>query len=286
MVTSPFMGLHMTDESPFSADSQVYFQLWRRLMGGNIPESNMNLIDAAMQKLTAQVELLKAMSAGGTDYYVRAASGDPDALQVVPDNIAPTVSQVCIGEVNISDIEVGDYVRLVTISPDGTAELFDIRNAASGVVYPSAGDAVRALEAAIAQLRASMFSRPKVCVDAYPGGEISLQPGTRYILSDLPPALSVIHDDTLAAPDRSQEFNFVVLPQSNACTIAASYFSGLMEVVWPENLVFDPLRFYDVRIADGVAVVSGDYIGDFAALSARVAALESALASTAIALDP
>ena len=286
MVTSPFLGLHMTDESPPSADSQVYFQLWRRLMGGNIPESNMRLIDAAMQKLTAQVEMLKAMAAGGTAYYVRTTSDAPNALQVVPDNIAPTASQVPISEVGIVDIAVGDYVRLVTISPDGTAELFDIRNAASGIVHPSAGDAVRALETAIAQLRTSMGSRAKVCVDAYPGDEITLQPGTRYILSDLPAALSIVLDDTNAASDISQKFNFVLLPQSSAYTITAGYFSGMAEIMWPENLVFDPQRFYDVRIADGVAVVSGDYIGDFAALSARVEAIENALTNTASALDP
>ena len=286
MVTSPFLGLHMTDESPPSADSQVYFQLWRRLMGGNIPGSNMNLIDTAMRTLTAQVEMLKAMAAGGTSYYVRTTSSDPNALQVVPDNIAPTASQVMISEVNIADIEIGDYVRLITISPDGTAELFDIRNAASGIVHTSAGDAVRALETAIAQLRASMGLKTKVCVDAYLGDEITLQPGTRYILSDLPPALSIILDDTHAAPEMSQEFNFVLLPQSSDYTITVGYFSGIAEIMWPENLVIDPQRFYDVRIADGVAVVSGDYIGDFAALSARVEAIENALDNTAVALDP
>ena len=282
MVTSPFLGLHMTDESPFLADSQVYFQLWRRLMGGDIPGSNMNLIDAAMQKLATQVEMLKAMAAGGTTYFVRTTGDDPNALQVVPDNIAPTETQVCIGGVSIADIAVGDYVRLVTISPDGTAELFDIRNAGSGVVYPSAGDAVRALEIAVVQLRASVGSRPKVCVDAYPGDEITLLPGTRYILGDLPLTLSIILDDTHAAPDMSQEFNFVILPQSTPYTITASYFSGLMEVMWLENLTFKPQRFYDVRIADGVAVVSGDY----AALSDRIEAIENALGNTAVALDP
>ena len=288
MVASPFLGLHMTEESPSSADSQIYFQLWRRLMGGDIPGSNMNLIDAAMQKLTAQVEMLKAMAAGGTTYFVRTSGDDPNALQVVPDNIAPTETQVPISEVNIADIAVGDYVRLVTISPDGTAELLDIRNAASGAVHPSAGDAVRALESAIAQLRASVGSRPKVCVDVYPGDEITLLPGTRYLLSDVPPALSIILDDTHAAPmmsktsEMSLEFNFVILPQSSAYAITASYFSGLMEVVWPENLTFKPQRFYDVRIADGIAVVSGDY----AALSDRIEAIENALASTAVTLDP
>ena len=276
MDTSPFLGLHMTDESPSSTDSQVYFQLWRRLMGGNIPGSNMVLIDAAMQKLTAQVEMLKAMAAGGTSYYVRTTVDGSDALQVVPDNISPTASQVPINEVNISDIEVGDYVRLVTISPDGTAELFDIRNAASGTVYPSAGNAVRALEGAIAEMRTGVNivrNRPKVCIDE-PAGEITLLPDTRYILSGLPAALSIVLDDTHAAPDMSQEFNFVILPQSTPYTITVSYFSGLMEIVWPENLTFDPSRYYDVRIADGVAVVSGDYI-TYEALEA----LESALAA-------
>ena len=286
MVTSPFLGLHMTNEGSPSAESQVYFQLWRRLMGGNIPESNMRLIDAAMQKLTAQVEMLKAMAAGGTAYFIRTTSDDPNALQVVPDNISPTASQVPLSEVNIADIAVGDYVRLITISPDGTAELFDIRNAASGIVYTSAGDAVRALETAIAQLRTSMGSRAKVCVDAYPGDEITLQPGTRYILCDLPPTLSIILDDTHAAPDITQGFNFVLLPQAGLYSIDVSYFSGMAEILWPENLVFDPQRFYDVRIADGVAVVSGDYIGDFAALSARVEAIENTLTNTASALDP
>ena len=80
----------------------------------------------------------------------------------------------------------------------------------------------------------------------------------------------------------SQEFNFVILPQSNPYTIDVSYFSGLMEVMWPENLTFKPQRFYDVRIADGIAVISGDY----AALSDRIEAIENALASTAVALDP
>ena len=286
MVTSPFLGLHMTNEGSPSAESQVYFQLWRRLMGGNIPESNMRLIDAAMQKLTAQVEMLKAMAAGGTAYFIRTTSDDPNALQVVPDNILPTASQVPLSEVNIADIAVGDYVRLITISPDGTAELFDIRNAASGMVYSSAGDAVRALETAVAQLRASMGSRAKACVDFYPGDEITLQPGTRYILSDLPPALSIILDDTNARPDISQGFNFVLLPQAGLYSIDVSYFSGMTEVIWPENLVFDPQRFYDVRIADGVAVVTGDYIGDLAALSARVESIENALTNTASALDP
>ena len=284
MVTSPFMGLHMTDESPGSTDSQVYFQLWRRLMGGNIPGSNMNLIDAAMQKLTAQVELLKAMAAGGTTYYIRTTGDDPNALQVVPDNIAPTASQVPISEVNIPDVAVGDYVRLVTISPDGTAELFDIRNAASGIVHASAGDAVRALEAAIAEMRTGVNivrNRQKICIYA-PAGEITLLPDIRYILSDLPAALPIVLDDTHAAPDMSQEFNFVILPQTSPYSITASYFSGLMEIMWPENLKLDPRRFYDVRIADGIAVVSGDYAG----LSDRIEAIENALANTATALDP
>jgi hypothetical protein len=175
-------------------------------------------------------------------------------------------------------------VRLVTISPDGTAELLDIRNAGNGIVYPSAGDAVRALEAGIAEMRTGVNivrNRPKVLIDE-PTGEITLLPDTRYILSGLPPALSIVLDDTHAAPDMSQEFNFVILPQSSPYTVTASYFSGLMEIVWPENLTFDPRRYYDVRIADGVAVVLGDYI----ALSARIDAIESALANTAIALDP
>jgi len=284
MVTSPFMGLHMTDESPGSTDSQVYFQLWRRLMGGDIPGSNMNLIDAAMQKLTAQVELLKAMAAGGTTYYIRASGNDPNALQVVPDNIAPTASQVPISEVNIPDIAIGDYVRLVTISPDGTAELFDIRNAASGIVHPSAGDAVRALEAAIAEMRTGVNivrNRQKVCIDE-PAGEITLLPDVRYILSDLPAALPIVLDDTHAAPDMSQEFNFVILPQAGIYNIDVSYFSGLTEIMWPENLKLDLRRFYDVRIADGIAVVSGDYAG----LSDRIEAIENTLAGTATALDP
>ena len=284
MITSPFLGLNMTDESPFSTDSQVYFQLWRRLMGGDIPGSNMNLIDAAMQKLTAQVEMLKAMAAGGTTYYIRTTSDDPNALQVVPDNIAPTATQVPISEVNIDGIAVGDYVRLVTISPDGTAELFDIRNAGSGMVYPSAGDAVRALEGAIAEMRTGVNivrNRTKVLIDE-PAGEITLLPDVRYILSGLPTALPIVLDDTHAAPNMSQEFNFVVLPQSSAYSITASYFSGLMEVMWPENLSFKPQRFYDVRIADGIVVISGDY----AALSDRIEAIENALANTAAALDP
>ena len=262
MVTSPFLGLHMTDESPSSTDSQIYFQLWRRLMGGNIPDSNMNLIDAAMQKLAAQVEMLKAMAAGGTAYFVRTTGDDPNALQVVPDNISPTASQVSISDVNIPDIAVGDYVRLVTISPDGTAELFDIRNTASGIVHPSAGDAVRALESAIAEMRAGVNivrNRPKVCIDE-PAGEITLLPDTRYILSGLPPALSIVLDDTHAGPEMSQEFNFVLLPQSSPYTVTAGYFSGLTEIMWQEDLTFNPERFYDVRIADGVATVFGDSI--------------------------
>ena len=276
MNTSPFLGLHMTDESPGSADSQVYFQLWRRLMGGNIPGSNMNLIDAAMQKLTAQVELLKAMAAGGTAYFVRSTGDDPNALQVVPDNIAPTESQVPISEVNIPDIAIGDYVRLVTISPDGTAELLDIRNAANGIVHASAGDAVRALEGAIAEMRTGVNlvrNRQKVCIDA-PVGEITLLPDTRYILSNLPAALPIVLDDTHAAPDMSQEFNFVILPQTGIYNIDVSYFSGLMDVVWPENLTFDPSQYYDVRIADGVAVVFGNAIN-----SEALDALESAIAA-------
>jgi len=284
MDNTPFLGLHMTDESPSSTDSQVYFQLWRRLMGGNIPESNMNLIDAAMRKLTAQVEMLKAMAAGGTTYYVITTADDPNALQVAPDNLAPTDTQVPISEVNIPGIEVGDYVRLVTISPDGTAELFDIRNAASGIVHPSAGAAVRALEAAIAEMRIGVNivrNRRKICIDE-PDSEITLLPDTRYILSELPAALPIVLDDTHAAPDMSQEFNFVILPQSDPYTITADYFSGLMEVMWPENLAFDPRHFYDVRIADGIVVVSGDYT----ALSNRVDAIENTLANTAIALDP
>lgn len=262
MISSPFLGLNMTDESPASTDSQVYFQLWRRLMGGNIPESNMNLIDAAIQKLNNQVELLKSMSAGSTSYYVRTTSEDPDALQVVPDTISPTGSQVRISEVGIYDIAIGDYVRLVSISPDGTAELLDIRNAATGTVYTCAGDAVRALESAIAEMRSGINivrNRPKVCIDE-PTGEITLLPDKRYILSNLPTELPIVLDDTHAAPEMSQEFNFVILPQSNAYAFTASYFSGLMETVWPENLTFDPRRYYDVRIADGVAVVSGDYV--------------------------
>jgi len=266
----------MTDESPSSTDSQVYFQLWRRLMGGNIPESNMNLIDAAMQKLAAQVTMLGAMAAGGTAYYVKTTGDDPNAMQVAPDNLAPAPGQIPISEVNIPGIAVGDYVRLVTIGPDGTAELFDIRNAANGLVHPSAGDAVRALEDAIAEMRAGVNivrNRPKVCIDG-PDGEITLLPDKRYILSNLPPALSIVLDDTHAGPDMSQEFNFVVLPQSSAYGGAVSYFSGLMEIVWPENLTIDPRRYYDVRIADGVAVVSGDYI-TYEALEA----LENALAA-------
>ena len=276
MDTSPFLGLHMTDESPSSTDSQVYFQLWRRLMGGDIPESNMNLIDAAMQKLTAQVEMLKAMAAGGTTYYVKTDASDPNALQVVPDNIVPDASQVRISDVNIVDIAIGDYVRLITISPDGTAELLDIRNAGSGIVYPSAGDAVRALEATIAEMRAGVNivrNRPKICIDE-PADEITLLPDKRYILSGLPAALSIVLDDTHASPEMSQEFNFVILPQSTPYTISASYFSGLTEVIWQENLEFNPRRYYDVRIADGVTVVSGDCI-TYEALEA----MENALAA-------
>jgi hypothetical protein len=265
----------MTDESPASTDSQVHFQLWRRLMGGDLPDSNMRLLDAALQKLDAQIELLRAMSAGGSSYYVRTTGDDPHALQVAPDSITPTASQVCIGEVSIVDIAVGDYVRLVTINPDGTAELLDIRNGLNGMIHSSAGNAVRALEAAIAEMRTGVNivrNRPKICIDN-PAGELTLLPDTRYILSGLPTVLPFVLDDTHAAPEMSQEFNFVILPQSNPYTLTASYFSGLLEIVWPENLTFDPGRFYDVRIADGVVVVSGDYI-TFEALQA----IENAIA--------
>jgi len=284
MVPSPFLGLKMTDESPFSTDNQMHFQLWRRLMGGNIPESNIHLIDAAMQKLTAQVEMLKAMAAGGTTYFIRTTADDPNALQVVPDSISPTDTQIRIGEVNIVDIVIGDYVRYITLSPDGTAELFDIRNATSGFVHPSAGDAVRALEGAVAEMRTGVNivrNRPKVHIDE-PISEITLLPDTRYILSDLPATLPIVLDDTHAAPNMSQEFNFVIPPQSSPYTITANYFSGLMEVMWPPNHAFDPRHFYDVRIADGVVVVSGDYT----ALSNRIEAIENALNNTATALDP
>jgi len=284
MVNSPFLGLKMTDESPTSTDNQTYFQLWRRLMGGNIPESNMNLIDAAMQKLNAQVEMLKAMAAGGTDYYVKTTSDDPFALQVVPDNIASTETQVHIDDVGIDGIEIGDYVRLVTISPDGTAELLDIRNAASGMVHSCAGDAVRAIETSVESLKEGVTlggNRKKQVISSYEDGTVTLQPGVKYVLQNIPADLLIVLDDTLATEEISQEFNFVILPQSGAYSITTDYFSGL-EIMWPANLTFDHRCFYDVRIADGIAVVSGEY----AALSSRIEAIENAMAGTAIALNP
>jgi hypothetical protein len=75
------------------------------------------------------------------------------------------------------------------------------------------------------------------------------------------------------ANDITQEFQFVILPQSAPYSITVEHFSGIVEtVVWPDNFVFDPNRYYDIRIADGVASVSGDYI-TFDALEALEAAL-------------
>jgi hypothetical protein len=244
----------MTDESPSSADGQVYFQVWRRLMGGDIPASNMRLIDAAVQKLTAQIELLKAISAGGTQYFVRTTADDPGALQVVPDNITPTESQVCIGDVGIEGIEIGDYVRLVTINPDGMAELLDIRNAASGTVFSSAGDAVRALEENIRDMQLGMR---KVIVRDYPGDEITLEPGVFYSLENLPTHLKITLNDALAATGRALCFMLAVPPQADSYAFDVEYFSGAAAPVWADEPHFDPAQSYEIAVMDGLIITGG-----------------------------
>ena len=259
MTKTPYLGLNVTREGAPDPDADVLFRHFRRQIAGDIPESNMRILDEALHRISNQIAQLRSISSGGARFYVQVFEQGEGVLQIVPDNVIPSGSQIRISDIGIEGIQVGDLVMLVVLDPDGMAELLDIRNAVTGVVHASAGDALRAVEQAVIDLENGVNlngTRGRQVIHHYTNGEVTLQPGLRYFLSDIPAALTIVLDDTRAAPDVSQEFTFVLLEQETAYGVEVEYFSGA-GISWQQRPVFRHRSTHVVKVFDGIASVMG-----------------------------
>ena len=217
MQKTPHLGLSVTDETTPGASEHILFRHFRRQIAGDMPESNMRIIESELLRMDNQLTQLRAIAAGVPNW----------------------------------------------LPADGMAELLEVRHDAAGQVHVSAGNAVRALEQSVADLRHGVKlngMRARQVVESYENNEISLQPGTRYFLHNIPSSLRIVLDDTHAAPDVSQEFTFVLYELETADAIEVEYFSGA-NITWQSTVALEPNETHFVTVIDGHGLVVGQASG-------------------------